>query len=233
MPPLLQSAYDGVLISKHNHNLLLESSKGSITAEVWIIPDPSGKSNRASMTFLSQSDFVKAKLHCPDDGKGGPRPNFDIEICANSGDVSISLPRCFRGEITIRANHDRITFSPSFGACTAPLLDIPEERVYFVRDELCEGGTTRRRRSHDEAQGAGTGSKGNDQSATREESLDALLVHGEHRGVRISWDGEADLPETKATLKIPFNFKLGGLKAVWNDVGKDVVKRLITSARPN
>ena len=62
MPPLLQSAYDGVLISKHNHNLLLESSKGSITAEVWIIPDPSGKSNRASMTFLSQTGSVKAKL---------------------------------------------------------------------------------------------------------------------------------------------------------------------------
>jgi len=111
-------------------------------------------------------------------------------------------------------------------------LDIPEERVYFVRDELCEGGTTRRRRSHDEAQGTGTGSKG-DPSAAREESLDALLVHGEHRGVRISWDGEADLPETKTTLRMPFNLKLGGWKAVLNDVGKDVAKRLIASARPN
>ena len=62
MPPLLQSAYDGVLLSKQNHNLLLESSKGSISTEIWVIPDASGKSKRASMTFLSQSGSVKAKV---------------------------------------------------------------------------------------------------------------------------------------------------------------------------
>jgi hypothetical protein len=62
MPPLLQSAYDGLLISKQNHNLLLESSKGSITAEIWIIPDPNDKSKPAFMTFLTQSGSVKAKL---------------------------------------------------------------------------------------------------------------------------------------------------------------------------
>lgn len=124
--------------------------------------------------------------------------------------------------------------------------------MYFVRDELCGGvrvgggGTEQqRRRSHGEAQG-GTGStsgsnlKDNDgQSGVREEeSLDALLVHGEHRSVRINWDGEADLPETgrKTTFggMIPLNLKLGGgLKAFWNDVGKDAVKRFLTSARPN
>jgi len=261
MPPLLQSAYDGLLISKQNHNLLLESSKGSITAEIWIVPDPSGKSKRASMTLLSQSGSVKAKLHCPEGKKkdGPARPNLDVEICANNGDVSISLPRCFRGEITIRAAHDRIAFSTSLGACTAPLLDIPEERVYFVRDELCGagggggGGTEqqqqqqrrrRRRTSHGEAQGSTSGGSGgkdddDDRSGVREEeSLDALLVHGEHRSVRINWDGEADLPErerkrTLGGIVIPSNLKLAGLKAVWNDVGKDVVKRFLTSARPN
>ena len=62
MPPLLQSAYDGVLISKQNRNLLLESSKGSISAEIWVIPDPSGNSKRASMTLLSQTGPVKAKV---------------------------------------------------------------------------------------------------------------------------------------------------------------------------
>lgn len=65
MPPLLQSAYDGVLISKQNRNLLLESSKGSVAAEIWVVPDPSGKSNRASMALLSQTGPVKAKVVRP------------------------------------------------------------------------------------------------------------------------------------------------------------------------
>lgn len=174
--------------------------------------------------------------------KNGPaRPNLDVEICASHGDVSISLPRCFRGEITIRSTHDRISFSPSFGSYAAPLLDIPEERVYFVRDELCEGGggTEQRRRSLGEAAQGTTSSKYDGQSGVREEeSLDALLVHGEHRSVRINWVGEEDLPERKRTVTlgmlIPSNLKLdGGLKAVWNNVGKDLVKSLFTSARPN
>jgi len=223
MPPLLRSAVDGVLISDHEHNLLFQTLKGHINAEVWIIHDESGRSKRASLTFLNQSGSVRAKVHSPD-GQSGVRPNLDIEICANSGDVSVSLPRCFRGEITIRANSERVAFSPALGACTAPLLDIPEERVFFVRDELCEDASRKRRNDSGNSNESSGGNKG--QGRSQEEVHDALLVHGEYRSVRINWIDEEDLPEMRlpgGRIIVP-NLKLGARwKALWNDVGKLVL----------
>ena len=145
-------------------------------------------------------------------------------------------------------------------------MDIPEERVYFVRDELCSldeggGGATtttsgwgRPRRAsggggHDEDEdeddeAQGTTGKKDPSGVPEEESLDALLVHGDHRSVRINWDGEADQSETgtgtgttgtrmmRMRIPIPFNLKLGAWKTVLSDVGRDAV-RLITSTRPD
>jgi hypothetical protein len=65
MPPLLRSAVDGVLLSDHDHNLLLQTSKGHINAEIWIIHDERGRSKRASLTFLNQSGSVRAKVVRP------------------------------------------------------------------------------------------------------------------------------------------------------------------------
>jgi hypothetical protein len=62
MPPLLRSAVDGVLISEHDHNLVFQTLKGDINAEVWIIHDESGRSKRASLTFLNQSGSVRTKV---------------------------------------------------------------------------------------------------------------------------------------------------------------------------
>jgi hypothetical protein len=134
------------------------------------------------------------------------RPNLDIEVRANSGDISISLPHGFRGEITIRASSDRIKFSPTLGACTSLLLDIPEERVFFVH----EGGTKWRN------------GNGKDRAQSRqEESEDALLVYGEYSSVRINWTGEEDLRLPGTRIVVP---KLGpGWKAFLNDVGKLVL----------
>jgi hypothetical protein len=171
------------------------------------------------------------KQHGPD-GKGGPRPNLDIEICANSGDVSVSLPRCFRGEITIRASSERVAFSPALGACTAQLLDIPEERVFFVRDELCEGGEWRNGNSNSDE--GSDGSKG--QGRSPEEPQDALLVHGGYRNVRLNWIGEEDLPETRLPSRLGIavpNLKVGaGWKAFWNDVGRLVLSSKVGQPVP-
>ena len=164
------------------------------------------------------------KQHSPC-GKSAARPNLDIEICVNWGDISVSLPRCFRGEITIR-DGDHVTFSPALGACTAPLLDIPEERVFFVRDELCEGGKRPNGNSNSDEDGGGSKSQGR----TQEEPQDALLIHGVHMNVQLNWIGEEDLPETRLRSRIGIivtNLKLGvRLKAFWNDM-----RRLVLPSR--
>jgi hypothetical protein len=175
--------------------------------------------------YLNEHPY--AKQHSPD-GQNGVRPNLDIEISANVGDVSVSLPRCFRGEITIRANSERVAFSTALGACTAPLLDIPEERVFFVRDALCEDASRKRCNGSGNSNESSGGSKG--QGRSPEEAHDALLVHGEFRSVRINWIDEEDLPEMKlpgGRIIMPI-LKLGraGWKSLWNDVGKLILPKV-------
>lgn len=43
-------------------NLYLKTSKGPITAEVWIIPDMGGKSREAVLNFTTQSGSIQAKV---------------------------------------------------------------------------------------------------------------------------------------------------------------------------
>ena len=61
------------------------------------------------------------------------RPSLHIKVRA-SGDVSLSLPRCFRGLISIESSYKRIAFSPAFEKCTALLSDVRNVCVYFVGD---------------------------------------------------------------------------------------------------
>jgi len=222
MAPILQHSLDGVLISKQNLNLVLETLKGHIHADVWVIPDASGKSKRASMTLLSHCGSIRTKVHHPPVKSGAARANFDIEIIANLGDVSVWLPRCFRGEITIRAKHDSIAFSPKLGAYAAPLLEIPQERVYFVRDELCgdqpsppprRGGGRHRDRDRDRAEEA------DKKDRCPDEPFDALLIHGKHTSVRISWDDEKELSDMKPLEIVTTR---GGWKALLNGAGKRI-----------
>jgi hypothetical protein len=106
-----------------------------------------------------------------------------MEMGANHGDVSISLPLCFRGHITIRTGDERVAFSPALKECTALLSDVPGVRVYFVGDRQRGRGT---RSSY---------GNGNDGGETAQgEPLDELSISGRYSSVRINWDGEEELP---------------------------------------
>jgi len=101
-------------------------------------------------------------------------------------------------------------------------LDVPEERVYFVRGEPC---VEKMRRSS-----SGEGNKG--RSATREEPLDMLLVHGEHRSVQINWVGETDPPKMMSgSSMIPLN--LGRWKSLLKEGRRDVARLFTPSGRAN
>jgi hypothetical protein len=110
-------------------------------------------------------------------------PFLDMEMCANFGDIYVSLPRCFRGPITIRTRDHRIDFSPALKERTALVSDIAGILVYFVGDRPRSGKWGK--------------PSGSDNGETVEDSFDKLLVGGRFSSVRINWDGEEELPLMK------------------------------------
>ena len=102
-----------------------------------------------------------------------------MALRANYGDISLSLPRCFRGPITIRTGDERIDFSPALGEYASLISDVPGIRVYFVGTRPRSGKW---------------GNGGEDNSESIEDSLDELTVDGRYTSVRINWDGEDEVP---------------------------------------
>ena len=103
-----------------------------------------------------------------------------MKLRANFGDVYVSLPRCFRGLITIRTRDDRLAFSPALEERTALISDVSGVRVYFVGERPRSGKW-------------GNGSS----SVTKEDLLDELSVDGRFTSVRINWDGDKEVPFMK------------------------------------
>ncbi|KAI9453382.1 hypothetical protein BJY52DRAFT_1189606 [Lactarius psammicola] len=130
IPPPPQLVSDAISGGK---NLSLSTTSGPVTADVWVTGN--NKLKRVSMKLCSDNGHVRAKIHDVfSDDESEHRPSFDINLRANYGDVSLSLPRCFRGPITILSSHERIAFSPAFEERTALLSDVQGVRVYFVGD---------------------------------------------------------------------------------------------------
>ena len=106
-----------------------------------------------------------------------------MELRAYYGDISVSLPRCFRGPITIRTGDDRIALSPALEERTALISDIPGVRVFFVGDRPRSGKWG----SVDDS----------DNVESLEDSLDELTVDGKYTSVRFNLDGEEEVPLMK------------------------------------
>ncbi|KAI0250872.1 hypothetical protein BJV78DRAFT_525762 [Lactifluus subvellereus] len=168
-----------------DNNLTLRTTSGAVTTEIWIIHHGGERLSRASLVLCSDNGFIYAKVHGPlsPQGRNGQRPSLSIELRANYGDISFSLPRCFRGPITIRSTHERIAFSSALETCVAPLSDTEGARVYFV------GERPRRGRWHSGVENEAADFPG--------EPLDELFIGGKHTSVRINWVDEAELREMK------------------------------------
>jgi hypothetical protein len=115
-----------------------------------------------------------------DKNNGHARPTLDIELRAFYGDVSLSLPRSFRGPITIRTGDDRIAFSPAFAERVVLLskVSLAGVRTYFVGDRP-EGGKW---------------GYGDTSDKTDDNLLDSITVYGKYTCTRINLDGEELVP---------------------------------------
>jgi len=195
-PPLAENEY--------TENLALHTKSGAVTADIWITHDGSDRSRRASLVLRSDNGSVFAKVHDPySNGEKRPRPSLTIALRASHGSISFSIPRCFRGPITIWSTHGRIAFSPDLERSTALLLDVNGGRVYFVGKRPLTG----KWRSGEE----------NDAKGREEDPLDELSVGGIHTSVRFNWVDEPEVvPETKPNR--------------WEDV-RFGAKRFLTTGR--
>ncbi|KAH9954740.1 hypothetical protein BC827DRAFT_1272342 [Russula dissimulans] len=189
-----------------DYNLSLHTTSGSISTEIWIIHDENGHSKRALMEFCSYRGSIDVQVHDPSypAGNSHARPSVNIEVFSWHRDVSVSLPRCFRGTITILSSHERIAFSPDLEACTVPLMDIQKSRVYFV------GGPPRKEKCQE-----GDSDKGRFASECPEEPRDSLIVDGVTSSLRINWVGEEELEEMKPPEKNLWETLWGGLQRVF------------------
>jgi len=168
-PPLLHPRVP----LENRQNLVLHTTKGAVTADVWFVHNESTRSPRVSMTLGNDNGFVHANLHdpsCRDANEPTARPSLDVAVHANHGDISLTLPHCFRGPVTIHTTHERITFSPALEPCTSQLSDVLGERVYFVGERPRSGEW----RGGDDDEGM---------ENTSEEAVDRLHVYGDHTNV--------------------------------------------------
>ena len=104
-----------------------------------------------------------------------------MALRAYYGDIYVSLPRCFRGPITIRTGDERIALSPALEEYASLISDVPSIRVYFV------GARPR----------SGKWGDGGSDNESVEDLLDELTVDGKFTSVRINWDGEDEVPIMK------------------------------------
>jgi hypothetical protein len=119
------------------------------------------------------------------------RPAFDINLRA-SQQVSLSLPHCFRGLITIthiNPSQQVITLSPALEKLMTLLSDVQGTLVYLVG---------KRPRSWMLWRADGDSKEGDEAAAgvgrDSEEPLDKLLVNSWSSALQIYWDGEPGFP---------------------------------------
>ena len=128
------------------------------------------------------------------DGNGIARPPLDLDLRANYGVITLWLPRCFRGPITIHTTHENIVFSPALEESTVLFSDVQGSREYFLGDRPRRGKWSMNN-TYDWRETA----------ATAEEPVDTLRISGRHSGVRIKWIGEEEPT---------------WLRSIWNGVGR-------------
>ena len=104
-----------------------------------------------------------------------------MALRANYGDVFLSLPRCFRGPMTIRTGDDRISLFPALDEYASLISDVPGLHAYFVGTQPHSGKW-------------GNGSLGSNNGESVEELLDELTIDGKFTSVRINWDGKDEVP---------------------------------------
>ncbi|KAH9962164.1 hypothetical protein BC827DRAFT_1267153 [Russula dissimulans] len=150
LPPPPASALPPGAPSEDIPHLTLESHNGSVSGEVWVlrakqvgaspapgvVPKPARE--RVRLHFRSHNGSIKADVHVHP-ATVEPRPFFSIEARTLNGSVMLTVPRSFRGQLTLHTNSGRVHLSSALALHAATLSTLNGTHTYFVGERPRSG----------------------------------------------------------------------------------------------
>ncbi|KAI9508237.1 hypothetical protein F5148DRAFT_1284258 [Russula earlei] len=166
-------------------HLLLDSQNGTVSGEIWVVcatkrsddPATAGRAHkpaareRVRLHLHARNGTVNARVHIHP-STVEPRPFLDIEARSLNGSVGITIPRSFRGQLTLHSDNGRAILSSALKPRAATLSTVNGTHTYFVGERPSRGTWN-----------TGTNEEG--------EEVDAVVGWTKNGSVRVSYDDEA------------------------------------------
>jgi len=179
IPPPQTSALPTGTQGPEMSNLILDSHNGAVSGDIWVLRSDAGdgvlrksygKRDRVRLEFLSHNGAIKALVHVHA-SMAEPRPFLQIEARGHNGSVTISIPRCFRGQLTLHTDNGRVLLSSALAPRAAMLSGLDGTHTYFVGE-----------RPSDDKWRTGTSGEG--------EEVDEVIGWSKNGSVKVSYDDE-------------------------------------------
>jgi len=129
-----------------------------------------GVKERVRLEFRSHNGAIKALVHIHS-SMAEPRPFLQLEARAHNGSVTISIPRSFRGQLTLHTHNGRVMLSSALASRAAMLSGINGTHTYFVGE-----------RPGDDKWRTGTSGEG--------EEVDEAVGWSKNGSIKVSYDDE-------------------------------------------
>ncbi|KAF8879698.1 hypothetical protein BD779DRAFT_1676239 [Infundibulicybe gibba] len=112
-PPALLSPLPEGQPESARRNVYLHASNGSVSSEIFISPAPNDNDSRprVSIEMISKNGSVTSKLHAPP-----TRSPLFVTAYTSNGNITLSLPRSFRGPVTCTTPNGSTRLSPAIRA---------------------------------------------------------------------------------------------------------------------
>ncbi len=119
-----------------------------------------------------------------------PRPYLNIEVRAHNGAITVTIPRSFRGQLTLRTDNGRVHLSPTLSPRAASLSALNGTHTYFVGERPSDG-------------------KWHTGESEDGDEVDGLIASSKNGSIRVSYDDE-DVSCTKGPGVLSSIFKAMG-----------------------
>jgi hypothetical protein len=100
-----------------------------------------------------------------------PRPFLNIEVRAHNGSITVTIPRSFRGQLTLHTDNGHVHLSPSLAPRAAWLSAVNATHTYFVG----------------ERPGCGKWHTGESEDG---DEVDGLIASSKNGSIKVSYDEE-------------------------------------------
>jgi hypothetical protein len=100
-----------------------------------------------------------------------PRPFLSVDVRAHNGSISISIPRSFRGQLTLHTDNGCVQLSSALAPRAAALSNVDGTRTFFVGERP-------------------SGGKWHTGAGRDDEEVDEVMGWSKNGSVRVSYDDE-------------------------------------------